>query len=446
MKIAIIGTGYVGLVSGVCFAALGHKVVCIDRDAEKISRLKKGLIPIYEPGLAELLQTVTKNKKISFSDDLASAINDGQAIFIAVGTPQNPQDGSADLSFVFAVAREIAENISDHKIIITKSTVPVGTGAKIAAIIKKHNPSLSFSVASNPEFLREGAAIDDFMKPDRVVIGTADEQAKKILAKIYQPLKKNGAPIIFTDITSAELIKYAANSFLATKVAFINEMADLCEKVGADIQQLSEGIGLDSRIGSKFLNAGPGFGGSCFPKDILALRKIAADNNSSLSIVNAVIKANQERTNNMAHKINVACGGKVKGKTIAVLGLAFKAGTDDVRYSPSLAIIKILLQNGAKIQAFDEQAMANTKLELEAVQNKENFPGNITYHQNSYEAAKNADALVIATEWPQFKKLDLAKLKRQLKKPLIIDLRNILDRREADKQGFEYIYIGKKLL
>lgn len=434
MKIIVVGTGYVGLVSGVCFAKIGHEVICVDQDKNKISKLKNGEIPIYEPGLKEILASAVKNKKITFSDNLSEVINSGDVVFVAVGTPQSEIDGSADLSFVYAVAAEIAKSSTSYKLIVTKSTVPVGTGAEVAAIVKKNNPNLEFSVASNPEFLREGAAIDDFMKPDRIVVGINDDRSKKIMDEIYAPLTSQGALLIFTDIPTAELIKYAANSFLATKIAFINEMADLCEKTGADVKKLSFGIGTDSRIGGKFLNPGPGFGGSCFPKDILALENIAKKNNSELSVVRAVIKSNDTRKLNMVKKVIAACDGNVRGKTIAILGLAFKGNTDDIRYSPSLVIIRELIKLGAKIKTYDKEAIENTKKELG--QNT-----NILYFDNAYEAAKEADAIVIATEWDEFKNLDLNKLS---KNQIIIDLRNMLDADKIKAAGFKYLFIGGK--
>ena len=434
MKIIVIGTGYVGLVSGVCFAKIGHEVICVDQDKNKISKLKNGEIPIYEPGLKEILVEAVKNKKITFSDNLSEVINTADVAFVAVGTPQSEIDGSADLSFIYEVAAEIAKSSTSYKLIVTKSTVPVGTGAEVAEIVKKNNPNLEFSVASNPEFLREGAAIDDFMKPDRIVVGVNDEWSKKIMDEIYAPLTGQGALLIFTDIPTAELIKYAANSFLATKIAFINEMADLCEKTGADVKKLSFGIGTDSRIGGKFLNPGPGFGGSCFPKDILALENIAKKNNSDLSVVQAVIKSNDARKLNMVKKVIAACDGNVSGKTIAVLGLAFKGNTDDIRYSPSLVIIRELIKLGAKIKTYDKEAIENTKKELG--QNT-----NIVYFDNAYEAAKEADAIVIATEWDEFKNLDLNKLS---KNQIIIDLRNMLDADKIRAAGFKYLFIGGK--
>ncbi len=434
MKIIVVGTGYVGLVSGVCFAKIGHEVICVDHDQNKISKLKNGEIPIYEPGLKEILTEAVKNKKITFSNNLSEVINSAEVLFIAVGTPQNEIDGSADLSFVYEVATEIAQYATGYKLIVTKSTVPVGTGGEIAELIKKNNSNLEFSVASNPEFLREGMAINDFMEPDRIIAGVNDDRSKKIMDEIYDPLTSQGASLIFTDIPTAELIKYAANSFLATKIAFINEMADLCEKTGADVKKLSIGIGTDSRIGEKFLNPGPGFGGSCFPKDILALENIAKKNSSDLSVIQAVIKSNDVRKLNMVKKIVTICDGDVKDKTIAILGLAFKGNTDDIRYSPALIIVRELAKLGAKVKTYDKEAVENTKKELG--QNP-----NIFYFNNSYEAVKEADAIVIATEWDEFKNLDLSKLS---KNQIIIDLRNMLDPNKVRKAGFKYFFIGGK--
>ncbi len=433
-KIAVIGTGYVGLVSGLCFAKIGHDVICVDNNSDKISQLQNGEIPIYEPGLKGILDEAVANNKIVFSTDLASAVQNCQAIFIAVGTPQDEKTGSADLSFVFKVAEQIAKNINSYKVIVTKSTVPVGTNLQVQKIIRKVNEDANFSVVSNPEFLREGCAIEDFLRPDRIVVGLEDEAAKKIMMEIYNYF--NGiAPLIFTDITTAEMIKYAANSFLAMKICFINEIADLCEKVGADVRKLSQAIGLDSRIGSKFLNPGPGFGGSCFPKDILALENISRKNNIELSLINSTIKSNDKRKVKMAEKIIAANGGNVEGKTIAILGLAFKGNTDDIRYSPAITIIKELIKKGAKIHAYDQEATANTKKEL-----GEN--STIQYFITPYEAIKNTDSTVIATEWEEFKNLNLSKVKQLQKSNVIVDLRNMLDAKKAREAGFKYFGIG----
>jgi len=437
-KIAVIGTGYVGLVSGLCFAKIGHNVICVDNNLSKIEQLQNGGIPIYEPGLKAILDEAIANKKITFTTDLAKAVQSCQAVFIAVGTPQDEKTGSADLSFVFEVAKQIAPHINSYKVIITKSTVPVGTNLQIKRIIRQTNEDADFSIASNPEFLREGCAIDDFLMPDRIVVGLEDAKentlAKKIMAEIYNHF--NGiAPLIFTDITTAEMIKYAANSFLAMKICFINEIADLCEKVGADVRQLSKGIGLDSRIGNKFLNPGPGFGGSCFPKDILALENIAEKNNVELSLINSTIKSNAKRKIKMAEKIISANGGNVDGKTIAILGLAFKGNTDDIRYSPAIVIIRELIKKGAKIHAYDQEAMPNTKKEL-----GEN--STINYFPTPYEAIKNADSTIIATEWEEFKTLNLSKVRQLQKSNVIVDLRNMLDAKKARELGFKYVGIG----
>jgi len=430
MKITVIGSGYVGLVSGICFAKLGHEIFCIDKDETKISKLKSGVIPIFEPGLKELLDEAVTAKKISFSTDLKNALDASEAVFIAVGTPQD-EDGSADLSYVLAAAKEIAELSKTYKLVITKSTVPAGTGYKIKKIISQTNPTLEFDVASNPEFLREGAAIDDFMNPDRIVIGIESEKAKKILSKIYA--KFPAEKLISSDIITAELIKYASNSFLATKISFINEMADLCEIVGGDIKQLSNAMGLDSRIGEKFLNPGPGFGGSCFPKDIMAILNVAKENNVSLSLIDSVITSNKQRKIKMVDKISAALDGKISGKKIAVLGLAFKANTDDIRYSPAITIIKELSKKGAEIFAQDFEAVENSKRELKDFKN-------ISFTSDAYEAMKDADLIVIITEWTQYRDLDFSKSKTKK----IVDLRNLFDAKKMREKGFDYIYIGGK--
>jgi UDPglucose 6-dehydrogenase len=436
MKIAVIGTGYVGLVSGICLARIGHNVICVDNNDSKIDKLNNGQIPIFEPGLKENLENVNQMGNISFTTSLKSAIDESDVIFIAVGTPQS-EDGKANLEYVFDVAKDIAKYAESYKVIVTKSTVPVGTGHKIKKIIQKKKPELEFSIVSNPEFLREGCAIIDFISPDRVVIGYEDNKAKKIMQQIYNPLtfiNNNENLIIYTDIVSSELIKYAANSFLATKVAFINEISDLCEKVGGDIRLVSKGIGSDSRIGDRFLNPGPGFGGSCFPKDILALNSIAKENNVNLSIIDSIINSNDKRKNNMAYKIIEFFKGNIQGKKIALLGLAFKGGTDDIRYSPAINIANILLDNGAFIQAYDPQAILNSKNEIRSQ--------NIEYCENYLEACRDADLLVIATEWDQFKKINLTKIKEVIKKPAIFDLRNLLDSNKVIKEGFSYVPIG----
>lgn len=430
MKITVIGSGYVGLVSGICFAKLGHKITCIDKDAKKIASLNCGEIPIFEPGLKELLNEVTAAKKITFSTDLAQGLQDSEAVFIAVGTPQD-EDGSADLSYVLAAAKEIAELSDSYKLVITKSTVPAGTGAKIKKLISATNPQLNFSVASNPEFLREGAAIDDFMHPDRIVIGVEDEKSQKIFAEIYA--KFPAEKLVVTDIITAELIKYASNSFLAAKISFINEMADLCEIIGGDIKKLSQAIGLDSRIGEKFLNPGPGFGGSCFPKDIMAILNVAKENKVELSLINSVIASNSQRKVKMAEKISQALGGKISGKKIALLGLAFKANTDDIRYSPAIVIARELAKNGAKIAAHDFEAIENSRRELAEFKN-------IEFFSDVYEAAKDADLIVIATEWNQYRTIDFSKITCRK----IVDLRNLFDAEKMRQAGFDYHFIGGK--
>ncbi len=433
MKITVIGSGYVGLVSGICFAQLGHDVACVDNDESKIAKLKSGIIPIFEPGLSELLKKVTQAKKISFTTNLSDGLLDSSVAFIAVGTPQD-ENGSADLSYVLAAAKEIAQLSNSYKLIVTKSTVPAGTGAKIKKLVKEQNPQLDFSVASNPEFLREGAAIDDFMNPDRIVIGCEDVKSQKILSEIYADFPPE--TLIATDLITAELIKYASNSFLATKISFINEMADLCEIVGGDIKQLSCAMGLDSRIGKKFLNPGPGFGGSCFPKDIMAILNAAKENNVELSLINSVITSNSQRKIKMADKILQALNGEIAGKKIALLGLAFKANTDDIRYSPAIVIAKELAKKGADVSATDPEAIENSRKELAEFKN-------IIFFQDVYEALKGADLIVIATEWENYQKLDLEKVKQLTKSRKIVDLRNLFDAEEMREQGFEYSYIGK---
>ena len=434
MRVAMIGTGYVGLVSGACFSDFGHEVICVDKDASKIDMLKKGQMPIYEPGLEGLVEDNVKAGRLSFTTDLPTAVASAEAVFIAVGTPSRRGDGYADLSYVYAAAEEIADAIDGYTVVVTKSTVPVGTGREVERIIKERRPDADFTVASNPEFLREGAAIDDFKRPDRVVVGTSDERARQVLKELYRPLYLNETPILFTKRETSELIKYAGNAFLATKITFINEMADLCEKVGADVQDVSKGIGLDGRIGSKFLHAGPGYGGSCFPKDTLALTRTAAEYGAPTRIVEAVVEINEDRKKNMADKIISACGDSVAGKTIAILGLTFKPNTDDMRDSPSLTIIPILQEAGAKIQTFDPEGMKEAKDHLE----------NIAYCDNAYDPMKGADALVILTEWNEFRALDLARAKELLNAPLLIDLRNIYNKDAAKQAGFTYHSIGRE--
>ncbi|PHR60813.1 MAG: UDP-glucose 6-dehydrogenase [Robiginitomaculum sp.] len=432
MRVAMIGTGYVGLVSGACFADFGHDVICVDKDSSKIDQLRAGKIPIFEPGLANLVETNTREGRLSFTTELKDAVASADAVFIAVGTPSRRGDGFADLSYVYQAAAEIAEKIDDFTVIVNKSTVPVGTGDEVEKIVGKARAISDFSIVSNPEFLREGAAIDDFKRPDRVIIGTEDERAIAVMKELYRPLFLNETPILFTTRRSAELIKYAANAFLATKITFINEMADLCEKVGADVQAISRGIGLDNRIGSKFLNAGPGYGGSCFPKDTLALARTAKEVGAPLQIVEAVIRANDARKETMADKIIAACGGDVSGKSIAVLGVAFKPNTDDMRYAPALTILPALQQAGAKIRAFDPEAMQAAAKELT----------DVSWCSDAYDCAKNADGLVIITEWNQFRALDLGRLADLMRGRTVIDLRNIYQMSEMKNAGFEYTGVG----
>jgi UDPglucose 6-dehydrogenase len=433
MRIAIVGTGYVGLVSGACFADFGHHVTCIDKDAAKIAALQRGEIPIFEPDLNRLVQNNAKNGRLDFVTDLATSVRDADAVFIAVGTPSRRGDGHADLSYVYAASKEIAAAVDGFTVVITKSTVPVGTGDEVERIIREANPTADVAVASNPEFLREGAAIRDFKFPDRIVVGTDDERARKVISEIYRPLYLNKAPIMFTGRRTAELIKYAANAFLATKITFINEIADLAEKVGADVQEIARGIGLDNRIGSKFLHAGPGFGGSCFPKDTRALVKTAQDHDAPMRIVEAVMAVNENRKRAMGRKVASVFGGNLRGKTIGVLGLTFKPNTDDMRESPSIPLITALQDLGAKIRAYDPEGMEQAKTEL----------SDIIYCDGPYSCAEGADALVIVTEWEQFRALDLGQLKQQMACPVMIDLRNIYRPEEVIAHGFRYESIGR---
>jgi UDPglucose 6-dehydrogenase len=433
MRITMVGTGYVGLVSGACFADFGHDVTCVDKNAEKIAALHRGAIPIFEPDLDRLVETNTRAGRLSFTTELADSVSDSDAVFIAVGTPSRRGDGHADLSYVYAAAREIAGSLKDFTVVITKSTVPVGTGDEVERLIRETNPSASVAVASNPEFLREGAAIRDFKHPDRIVVGTDNERARKVISEIYRPLYLNQAPIMFTGRRTAELIKYAANAFLATKITFINEIADLAEKVGADVQEIARGIGLDNRIGSKFLHAGPGFGGSCFPKDTRALIKTAQDHEAPMRIVEAVLAVNENRKRAMARKVASAFGGNLRGKTVGVLGLTFKPNTDDMRESPSIPLITALQDMGAKIRAYDPEGMEQAKTELSEV----------TYCDGPYSCADGADALVIVTEWEQFRALDLERLKQAMTCPVIIDLRNIYRPDEVTGHGFLYESVGR---
>lgn len=433
MRVAMIGTGYVGLVSGACFADFGHTVTCVDKDASKIEKLEAGIMPIYEPGLDDLVAKNVQEERLFFTTDPAEAIRDADAVFIAVGTPSRRGDGHADLSYVYGAAEEIAQLMDGFTVVVTKSTVPVGTGDEVEEIIRKARPDGDFAVVSNPEFLREGAAIKDFKIPDRVVVGTEDERARHVMRELYRPLFLNETPILFTSRRTSELIKYAANAFLAVKITFINEMAELCEKVGANVQEVSRGIGLDGRIGPKFLNAGPGYGGSCFPKDTLALTKTANDYDSPVRIVDTVVEVNAARKKAMANKVISAMGGDVSGKTIGVLGLAFKQNTDDMRDAPSLDILPALQAAGAKIKAYDPEAMTEASHLLK----------DIEFSKNAYEAAQDADALVIVTEWDQFRALDLDRIKTALKGNVVVDLRNIYSPEDMAAKGFAYTSIGR---
>jgi UDPglucose 6-dehydrogenase len=429
----MIGSGYVGLVSGACFADFGHVVTCVDKDPDKIAALSRGEMPIFEPGLAELVAKNVREERLFFSTSLVEPAKAAEAIFIAVGTPSRRGDGHADLSYVFKAAREIADVLNGYKVIVTKSTVPVGTGDEVARIIAEARPDADFAVVSNPEFLREGAAIRDFKLPDRIVVGTDDERARTVLADVYRPLYLNRDPLLFTSRRTAELIKYAANAFLATKITFINEIADLCEQAGADVQDVARGIGLDNRIGSKFLNAGPGFGGSCFPKDAMALMQTARDFGTSCRIVETVASVNDHRKRAMGRKVIAACGGSVRGSTIAVLGLTFKPNTDDMRDAPSIALITALQDAGAKVRAYDPEGMKQAQSVLE----------NVEYADNAYSCIDGADALVIVTEWDAFRALDLERVRKLLKRPVVVDLRNIYRPKEMAQRGFIYEGVGR---
>ena len=433
MRVAMIGTGYVGLVSGACFADFGHEVTCVDKDASKVATLNAGGIPIYEPGLDMLVERNVREGRLSFTQDLAEAVRTADAVFIAVGTPSRRGDGFADLSYVYAASTEIAEVMDGRTVVVTKSTVPVGTGDEVERIIRETRPDADFAVVSNPEFLREGAAIDDFKRPDRVVVGTDDDKARQLMRELYRPLFLNETPIVFTSRRTSELIKYAANAFLAMKITFINEIADLCEKVGANVQEVAKGVGLDNRIGGKFLHAGPGYGGSCFPKDTLALTRTAQDSGTPLRLIETVVEVNDARKKAMAGKIIEACGGSVDGKTIAILGVTFKPNTDDMRDAPSLDIIPALQAGGATIRAFDP---AGT---LEA----EKLFQNVQFVSGPYFCTENADAAVIITEWNEFRALDLQRVKSSMRAPVMIDLRNIYNPDEVRAAGFSYTSVGR---
>nr|WP_250807018.1 UDP-glucose/GDP-mannose dehydrogenase family protein [Neorhizobium tomejilense] len=432
MRIVMVGSGYVGLVSGACFADFGHDVICVDKAAEKIEALKQGVIPIFEPGLEALVESNVKSRRLSFTTELGPAVADADVVFIAVGTPSRRGDGHADLGYVHAAAREIAEALTGFTVIVTKSTVPVGTGDEVERIIRETNPDADFAVVSNPEFLREGAAIEDFKRPDRIVVGLSDERARGVMTEVYRPLYLNQSPLLFTSRRTSELIKYAANAFLAMKITFINEMADLCERVGADVQDVSRGIGLDGRIGSKFLHAGPGYGGSCFPKDTLALAKTAQDYDSPVRLIETTIAVNDTRKRAMGRKVIAAAGGDVRGKKVAVFGLTFKPNTDDMRDSPAIAVIQTLQDAGAIVSGYDPEGMANARQMMD-----------IEFASGPYQAAEGADVAVLVTEWNEFRALDLERLKSVMKSPILVDLRNVYRAREVEAHGFAYSGVGK---
>jgi len=432
MRVAMIGTGYVGLVSGACFADFGHDVCCVDKDADKIRRLKEGVIPIYEPGLEALVARNVEAGRLTFATEYADAVASADAVFIAVGTPSRRGDGYADLSYVHAAAEEIAPLMDGFTVVVTKSTVPVGTGDEIETILRRLRPDAQFAVVSNPEFLREGAAIEDFKRPDRVVVGLNDERARPVMAELYRPLNLNETPVLYTDRRTSELIKYAANAFLALKITFINEMADLCENVGADVQSVARGIGLDKRIGSKFLHAGPGYGGSCFPKDTLALVRTAQDAGAPVRLVETAADVNEKRKRAMADKVVKALGGDVAGKTIGVLGLTFKPNTDDMRDAPSLEIVPALLAKGAKVQAYDPEGHEARQM----------LTG-VDFKSGPYDAVAGADCMVIITEWDEFRALDLDRVKLLMRQPLVVDLRNVYKPEELRPRGFTYVSVGR---
>lgn len=433
MKLTMIGTGYVGLVSGVCFADFGHEVVCVDKIEEKIVKLKNGEVPIYEPGLDDLMKRNVEAGRLSFTTDLGEALEGTDAVFIGVGTPTRRGDGHADLTYVYAAAKEIAEKLSDYAVIVTKSTVPVGTNREVGRIMAETRPELEFDIASNPEFLREGAAIEDFMRPDRVVVGVESARARDVMAEIYRPLSLREAPVMFTGLESAEMIKYAANAFLATKITFINEVANLCEKVGADVQAVAKGMGMDGRIGNKFLHAGPGYGGSCFPKDTNALARIGQEHSAPQRIVEQVIEINDARKRQMTDKILAACDYSVNGKKVAVLGVTFKPNTDDMRDSPSLTIVPALVGGGAKVHVVDPQGQKEGEKLL---------PG-VVWESDPYAAAAEADVLVVLTEWNEFRGLDLPRLAQTMSKATLVDLRNVYDADTAAEAGFAYSSVGR---
>ena len=433
MRVAVIGSGYVGLVSGACFADFGHQVACIDSDERKIEALNRAVVPIYEPGLDELVERNLHAGRLSFSTELAPAVREADVVMIAVGTPSRRGNGHADLSYVMEAARQIAEALEGFTVVVNKSTVPVGSGDEVERVLRGTRPGVDLAVASNPEFLREGSAIDDFKRPDRIVVGVEDERARAVMEALYRPLYLNVAPLVFTDRRSAELIKYASNAFLATKITFINEIADLCEKVGANVQEVARGIGLDNRIGSKFLHAGPGFGGSCFPKDTRALALTAQEYGSPVRIVETVIEVNEARRRSLADRVIAACGGSVAGKRIGLLGLAFKPNTDDMREAPALDMIPTLESAGAVVSAYDPEATEQARSQLP----------NVVYARSAYEALDGADVLVLLTEWDEFRALDLARVKRMLREPIVVDLRNVYRPEEMQRHGFVYHGIGR---
>ncbi|WP_294614550.1 UDP-glucose/GDP-mannose dehydrogenase family protein [uncultured Roseovarius sp.] len=433
MRIAMIGTGYVGLVSGVCFSDFGHEVICVDKDAAKIAMLEQGKVPIYEPGLDVVMNRNVEAGRLSFTMDIGAAINGADAVFIAVGTPTRRGDGHADLTYVMAAAEEIARLAKEYVVVVTKSTVPVGTNRKVKEVMIAANPGLEFDVASNPEFLREGAAIDDFMKPDRVIVGVETDRAAQVMAEVYRPLYLRDFPIITTDLESAEMIKYASNAFLATKITFINEIAALCERVGADVKKVSRGMGLDGRIGNKFLHAGPGYGGSCFPKDTKALARIGQEHAVPMQITETVIKVNEEVKRRMVDKLLDQCGGSFNNKTIAVLGVTFKPNTDDMRDAPSIAIVQALQDAGAKVRAYDPEGMEMAKTMISGIE----------YAANAYDVPVAAHCLVLVTEWNAFRSLDLGRIAASMTSPVFVDLRNVYRRHEVEAAGLAYTSIGR---
>jgi UDPglucose 6-dehydrogenase len=433
MRITMIGTGYVGLVSGACLSEVGHEVICVDKDSRKIEGLHRGVMPIYEPGLDALVARNVAAGRLSFTTELAPAVDGADAVFIAVGTPSRKADGHADLSYVYGAAKEIAGAAKGPLVLVTKSTVPVGTGDNIERIVAEANPAGKIQVVSNPEFLREGAAIEDFMKPDRVVLGTDDDHARAVMAQIYAPLESDTSPLVFTARRTSELIKYAANAFLSIKITFINEIADLCEAVGADVRDVSRGIGLDNRIGAKFLNAGPGYGGSCFPKDTLALLKTAEDYQSPIRVVDVVVQVNESRKRAMGRKVLKAMGGDPRGKTVAILGLTFKPNTDDMREAPALSIIRALQDSGVNIRAHDPEGEE---------QARELLP-DVAFAKDAYDAAMGADAVALVTEWDTYRQLDLPRIAKSMATPVFVDLRNVYTRAEAEAAGFRYEAVGR---